>query len=434
MSFKSKAQARALFKESKGKEVTSGVKAPAPEVTSGVKASSPEVTSGLDAAKAKGAATTPAVNKSVEKGEAKSTPEVTSGVKAPAPEVKTGLDDKKKPEVTSATVNEAKEVTSGVKAPAPEVKTGTDNTKPEVTSQVKEEVEKGDKSKKPAVTSGVSAPTPEAKTGNTPGETPEVAQATEGFEGKMDESSEAKHKRLTDKAEALRKEIEALEKEMEDVKELGVKKFEYNTEKEKVAKLRDDLKALKEKKRDPLKIPGHEGDDRKGNEHMPKATKTIPSKKWKASKKRGNWKKELDEKSKVLSEGFSNAYVSKASKKNLISERVLSTYWEKAVKMQEESGEHAKSNKAFWYGVVKNFNGLLNEEELAKAKAIMTERERFNLNTEKFINCLSCDDYINASKHMNEMVDSSLKNLIDTSKIQYQKELGEKVSKKLREV
>jgi hypothetical protein len=167
---------------------------------------------------------------------------------------------------------------------------------------------------------------------------------------------------------------------------------------------------------------------------MPKATKTIPSKKWKASKKRGNWKKEMDEKSKVLSEGFSNAYVSKASKKNLISERVLSTYWESAVKMQEESGEHAKSNKAFWYGVVKNFNNLLNEEELAKAKSIMTERERFNLNAEKFINCLSSDDYINASTHMNEMVDSSLKNLIDTSKVQYQKELGEKVSKKLREV
>jgi hypothetical protein len=179
--------------------------------------------------------------------------------------------------------------------------------------------------------------------------------------------------------------------------------------------------------------------DRQGNEHMPKPTQNIPSKKWKASKNRKGWKKdmkkELDEKVKVLSEGFSNAYVAKSSKKNLISERVLATYWEKAVKMQEESGEvRNKSSKAFWYGVVKNFDGLLNEQELVKAKGIMTEREKFSLNTEKFINCLAADDYVSASNHMNSMVEASLKNLIDTSKVQYQKELGEKVSKKLREV
>jgi hypothetical protein len=432
-------------------EVNSGVKAPAPQVTSGVKAPKPEVTS---------------VVEEVDNGKMKIKPEVNSGVKAPAPQVTSGVKSPK-PEVTSVVSEELEkgeakstpQVTSGVKAPKPEVKSGVSAPKPEVVQAVKEEVEKGEAKTKPDATDGLKSPKQETGTKGKPGSeekqatpTPPVSEpvkaagATEGFEGKtegvdgvMDEGSAAKHKSLEEKVKAMQAEMEALQKEMEGVKELGVKKHIHNTKKEEVAKLGEEIRELKEKKKDPMKIPGHEGDDRKNNQHMPKATKTIPSKKWKLSKNRKGWKKdakkEMDEKAKVLSEGFTNAYVSKVSRKNLISERVLLTYWAQAIKMQEEAGENKnKANKGFWYGVVKNFNGILNEQELVKAKSTMTEREKFSMNTEQFINCLASDDYITASNHMNEMVNSSLANLIDTTKVQYQKELGEKVSKKIREV
>lgn len=455
MSFKSKAHAIASFKNIKKKnflkesiEVTSGVKAPTPEVSSGVNSPSPQVTSGLDKSKSTGVAKVE--TKKANTGELKTNstvvPEVSTGLDAAAPEVKTGLTDKKKPEVTSLTKENA-EITSGVKSPKPEVEEGVKSPTPQVTSGLKEETDKGESKSKTDATDGLKSPKQETGTKDKPGSeakqaksTPPtsspVAPATEGFEGKMDEASEVKHKSLEEKAKALKAEIEALEKEMSGVKELGVKKFVHNTKKEEVAKLGEEIKTLKEKSRDPMKLPVP---DRDGNKHMPKPTQNIPSKKWKSKKDRKGWKKEikkgLDEKVKVLSEGFSNAYISKASRKNLISERVLATYWEKAVKLQEENGEYKnKSNKSFWYGVVKNFNALLNEQELVRAKEIMTEREKFNLNTEKFINCLASDDYVTASNHMNSMVESSLKSLIDTRKVQYQKELGEKVSKKLREV
>ncbi len=467
MPFKSKAQARAAFagvipglgkkkakqwakktdfskipdKVTESEEVTSGVKAPKPEITSGVKSPKTEVTSGLDKSKSTGAAKVE--TKKPDVGEAKIKPEVTSGVKSTSPEVKTGLDKNKKPEVTSLT-KENVEVTSGVKAPKPEVEEGVKSPTPQVTSGLKEaEVTSGVKAPKPEVDEGIKSPTPQVTSGlkeeddklKDNGEEKSSTNSTEGFEGKMDENSEAKHKSLEEKVKALKAEMEELEKEMESVKELGVKKFQHNTKKEEVAKLGEEIKALKEKSKDPTKFPTH---DRSGNEHMPKPTQNIPSKKWKASKNRKGWKKdikkELDEKAKVLSEGFSNAYVSKSSRKNLISERVLKTYWEKAIKLQEQSESRDKSKKTFWYGVVKKFEGMLNEQELVKAKSIMTEREKFTLNTEKFINCLASDDYVSAGEFMNAMVESSLNGMIDVAKIQYQKELGEKITKKLREV
>lgn len=417
-----KPEVTSLTKE--GAEVTSGVKAPKPEVEEGVKAPAPQVTSGLKEA------------------------EVTSGVKAPKPEVDEGV-KAPTPQVTSG-LKEA-EVTSGVKAPKPEVEEGVKAPTPQVTSGLKEEdksKDKGEAQTKPDSKTGLKSPEQGSGTKGKPGSedkqatptpptsSPVVAAgATEGFEGKMDEGSEAKYKTLEEKKKTLAAEIEALEKELAAVKELGVKKFTHNTKKEEVAKLGDEIKALKEKSRDPMKLPVP---DRKGNEHMPKPTQNIPSKKWKASKNRKGWKKDikkdLDEKAKVLSEGFTNAYVAKASKKNLIAERVLKTYWEQAVKMQEQSEARDKSKKTFWYGVVKNFEGMLNEQELVKAKGIMTEREKFSLSTEKFINCLAADDYVSAGDFMSAMVESSLNGMIDVAKIQYQKELGEKVTKKLREV
>jgi hypothetical protein len=411
-------------------EVTDGLKSPSPEVLTGNKpVQSPEVTQAKE---------------SLELGKAKVKPEQTDGLKSPKPETMTGNKPVQNPEVTQAKeslelgiAKKKPETTDGLKSPSPEVLTGNKPVQnPEQTqAKLAEELEKGEAKVKPEETDGLKSPKPEVTDGMPSDGHPQVTQAEE-----MDEASKAKHKALQDKVKALEEERKNLEKEMEETKQLGIKKHIHATKREEVAKLGEEIKKIKEaKKAQPIR-PGHSEDDREGNKHMPKAGFTIPSKKWKVTKKKNGkenrkkgWDKDFQESVQVLSESFSNAYVRKMSQQNLISERVLNNYWEEAVKLQETNGEISnKSQKAFWYGVVKNFNEMLNEDELKKAKAIMTERERFTMNTEKFVNCLAKDDYTNAGQFMSEMVEASLANLIDVQKVQYQKEMGEKVAKNIR--
>jgi hypothetical protein len=441
----------------KDPEQTDGLKSPTPENTTGIKAPGKDVTQAVkgktstqkvapsltDAQKTKGE-NKGNLSEELNVGETKVKPEQFDGLKSPTPESKTGLTPVKNPEVTQAkkAVNEelnvgiatkTPEQTDGLKSPKPENKTGNTPVKAkEVTQAAKvlSELDKGEAQSEPEQTDG--DPTFKTTDGMpTSMGHPQVTQAET-----MDEQSQAKHKSLEEKAKTLKAEMEALEKEMEEVKTLGVKKHIHNTKKEEVNKLGEEIKELKEKRKEtPIKAP-HE---REGNKHMPPATKHMVSKKWKAKNDKKGWKKDIkkqdESNAKQFNESFSNVFIRKTSQKNMIAERVLNTYWEQAIQLQEQNGDiKNKGNKNFWYGVVKNFNSILNEQELAKAKSIMTEREKFNLNAEKFVHCLSKDDYINASSFMAEMVSSSLANLIDTQKIQYQKELGEKVSKKIREV
>ena len=233
-------------------EATDGLKSPSPEVLTGNKpVQSPEVTQAKE---------------SLELGKAKVKPEATDGLKSPKPDVKTGLTPVKTPEVTQATneelnlgkAKEKVEATDGLPSPKPEVLTGNKPVQnPEVTrAQTKplneEGLEKGEAKSEPEATDGLKSPKPEVTDGMPSDGHPQVTQAEE-----MDEASKAKHKSLEEKSKALAKEIEDLQKEMEETKQLGIKKHIHATKREEVAKLGEEIKKIKEaKKAQPIR-PGH---------------------------------------------------------------------------------------------------------------------------------------------------------------------------------
>jgi hypothetical protein len=167
--------------------------------------------------------------------------------------------------------------------------------------------------------------------------------------------------------------------------------------------------------------------DRKDNKHLPKGTQVHKPKTKKPQKH-----KDKDFKKEQLNESV-NLYLLKTSRHYNIGVRDLENYWkeskEELLKVRKDT-----NTRGFWEQVKRTFDNKVNGIFLEEAKRTMSARQKLTGCITKMVDHIMSDRYIEAKEIVKEATSHCLESMICEHKVNYQKQLAEEISKKLKDI
>jgi hypothetical protein len=107
----------------------------------------------------------------------------------------------------------------------------------------------------------------------------------------------------------------------------------------------------------------------------------------------------------------------------------LEQFWELAV--QKNSAKSQIKDTAFWAGVMKEFQTLIDKVDIEEAKNIMETKEKYKEAANSFLNNLADDNYIGAEESFKTMMDTRLSDNISLRAEKYCQDILSKEAQKL---
>jgi hypothetical protein len=131
----------------------------------------------------------------------------------------------------------------------------------------------------------------------------------------------------------------------------------------------------------------------------------------------------------ILKEGASRTLMKTISGKTGLPTAQLEQFWELAV--QKNSKKSQDKDTAFWSGVMKEFQNLIDKVDIEEARNIMETREKYREAAGKFLNDIAEDNYVGAQESFKTMVDSRLNDNIARQAEAYCQNVLSKEAKKI---
>jgi hypothetical protein len=107
----------------------------------------------------------------------------------------------------------------------------------------------------------------------------------------------------------------------------------------------------------------------------------------------------------------------------------LEQFWELAV--QKNSATSDIKDTAFWSGVMKEFQTLIDKVDIEEAKNIMETKEKYKEAANSFLNHLADDNYVGAEESFKTMMDTRLSDNIALRAEKYCQNILSKEAQKL---
>lgn len=128
-----------------------------------------------------------------------------------------------------------------------------------------------------------------------------------------------------------------------------------------------------------------------------------------------------------------NLYLLKTSRHYNIGVRDLENYWkeskEELLKVRKDT-----NTRGFWEQVKRTFDNKVNGIFLEEAKRTMSARQKLTGCITKMVDHIMSDRYIEAKEIVKEATSHCLESMICEHKVNYQKQLAEEISKKLKDI